>query len=159
MRAVLDGDDVPAFLDPIAIEMLAAARKAYTRVHGAAAQWANNGEEVLILPWLGQRKMRTLAGALNARRVPAELDGLAIVLKGRPETLEAVRQVKADPPNAAEIALQLQPKASEKYHLYLTEPLLDLEIASSVVDLEGFEEVLGGVIIALAEALENAEQS
>jgi ATP-dependent helicase Lhr and Lhr-like helicase len=152
MRAVLDGDDVPPFLDPVAAEMLAAARKAYERVHGAEVQWAAAGQRLLLLPWLGRRKVQTLAGTLRAGGIKADVDGMGVEVPMTDEVLARVRRLAQAPPPDQVIASLLEPKQTEKFHPYLTDALLTLEVSAAVVDMDGLVATLNRVAVAISHA-------
>jgi ATP-dependent Lhr-like helicase len=156
MRAVLSGDEVPAYLDASAAEMLIAARNAYGRLEGEGMPWSRDGGRVLIFPWVGHRKLQTLAAAFRTLGVDVGTDEIALRLNG--ESLAAAREaackLAATPPSAISVAEELVPKATEKYHPYLTDHLLNLEGAAARVDLQGFAALatLAAVAISNAEA-------
>jgi ATP-dependent helicase Lhr and Lhr-like helicase len=156
MRAVLDGDDVPGFLDPVAAQMLVAAREAYARVRGSIVQWAIDDGRLLLLPWVGRRKLQTLAAAFRTTGVDANVEDVAIKLEGSAsaDTVRIALALALNPPKATSIAEQLLPKATEKYHPYLTEELLNLETAAAVVDLERFDHLMEACARAIAQANE-----
>jgi ATP-dependent Lhr-like helicase len=66
MRRVLLAQDLPVYLDAPAKELLAAARQAFRSLQlheRAIVPWGNGS---LIVPWLGTKKLTTLALTLNA---------------------------------------------------------------------------------------------
>lgn len=73
MRHVLLAQDFPVYLDPPAKELLASARRAFRTLQlheSAIIPWGNG---TLIVPWLGTKKLATLALSLCAT-VDGELD-------------------------------------------------------------------------------------
>lgn len=156
MRAVLDADDIPPFLDAAAAEILVAARTAYRRVHGSTVQWASDRGRLLLFPWVGHRKLETLAGAFRALGTGAGVEGVAIAVERPADAFEVAMRFAEAPPSATSIAEQLQPRITEKFHPYLTDDLLVQEAAAAQVDLEGFAELADGVARAIALAREEA---
>ena len=153
MRAVLDGDDDIPYLDGTAREMLAQARSAYQAVSGSEVGWCRDGATVMLLPWVGHRKLRTIAGAFRCLGVDAGVDRLAIEVPLGDATIAAAEQLAAGPPSAMEVAAEIEPKITEKYHPYLSDDLLLLETAARVVDLENFDATMQAIVGALAQAI------
>jgi ATP-dependent Lhr-like helicase len=158
MRAVLDGDDVPPFLDQAAAEMLAQARAAYSVVRGTQVQWAANGGRLLILPWLGQRKLQTLAGGLRCLGVDAGIDRVALEITANTASLDAARRSSNDPPTREMIAMQIEPKIKEKYDRFLSDPLLLAETAAKAIDMEDFETMMDAIHGIIAQVIEESDR-
>lgn len=154
MRAVLDEDDIPRFLDVSAADMLAQARLAYAPVRGPQVQWALENRKLLILPWVGHRKLRTLGGAFQGKGIEAGTDRLALIISADIRSLKAARELAANPPSAEEIALCVEPKMTEKFHPYLSEEMLLVETAINVVDVVDFSLMMDAIACVIGQVIE-----
>lgn len=154
MRSVLEDEEVPPFLDGPAAEMLAAARDAFACLKGDRVQWAIDNGELVLFPWVGHRKLLTLAAAFNVMGVDAGVAGVAVRLGGASlkTALQVAYGLAAAPPSATMVAAHIEPKVTEKYHPFLTDDLLLQEVAVAVVDLREFAKLAADTAIAIAES-------
>jgi ATP-dependent Lhr-like helicase len=139
VRALLDDDVTPPFLDAVALEMLQSSRETYAKLQGGEVQWAIDGGKIYLFPWVGHRKLETLSAALKWAGIDAGKEGLALRLEEPPTSskLSGFKTFTASTPPAEALAGNIEPRIREKYHQYLTDDLLILELASQVIDLEG----------------------
>jgi len=154
MRDVLNDDEGAPFLDPTAAEMLAAARQTYRHLESGRVEWVIDQGRLLLFPWVGHRKLQTLAAALRSEGVDAGVEDVAIQFDGVPlkDALDAASRLAAAPPSAITVAAQLLPRVTEKFHPYLTDELLILEAAAASVDLTDFSSLADGAAVAIEQA-------
>jgi ATP-dependent helicase Lhr and Lhr-like helicase len=155
MRDVLIDASSPPYLDAAAAEMLAEARKTYGQIQAGPTDWIIDSGKLLLFPWVGHRKLRTLAAALRARGVDAGVEDCALQLDAGSlvDAREAAASLIRNAPSAVAIARALQPKITKKFHPLLTDELLTLEAAAASIDLENFEFLVGGLSNAIDEVV------
>lgn len=140
MKAVYESTDVPAFLDMTARELLQEARSAYAQYQLARMPVVEYGGNVALFCWAGDRALDTLLVQLRDRDLPAERDGIALIVNDASvDTLMLhLRDLVAEgPADAVELSRMVANKLSEKYHVFLSEELLSLDYASARLDPEG----------------------
>jgi ATP-dependent helicase Lhr and Lhr-like helicase len=134
MRDVLAGNIVPEYLDESARTLLAQAREGF-RAHDLMTHSAiPHGRGTLLLPWVGTKKLTSLALAFNALEMDASTFGHAIELSNH--SLDAVMQVlgrmAAEPPPPPEV---IAAKAA-KPHRAKFDPLLPADLMTLVTVVE-----------------------
>ena len=132
MRDILASDDVPAYLDGMARDLLLAARDHFERLGLRDVSVVQVGKGVVLLPWVGTRRLETFGAALMARLFKAsvgrhciEVDGcdVASITKGL-----GTMSVDA-PPDGISLAAAVPAPALAKYDEHLSEALLRKVIA------------------------------
>lgn len=91
MRAVLNGDARPIYLNETAWRLLESARAAFRELGLDSSPFLTVGDDVLLFPWVGTRKLETLALALQAERLEASRTSHILEVADNRET--AVRSV------------------------------------------------------------------
>lgn len=135
MRTVLEGRDVPRYLDRAARDALAMAREEYDRLRlRGAAMVAIEEKRTLIAPWAGTVRTTTLSLALRGRDLAMDADGAVLEV---PCGIDALRTEHL--PALRENGLELSPKTGatlvfDKFHEYLSPPLLIRDALSSRLD-------------------------
>jgi ATP-dependent helicase Lhr and Lhr-like helicase len=137
MRDVLQGDDIPVYIDDGAKALLAAARESYRALGLHQCSIIPCGRGSLILPWVGTRKLTTLALVLNALEVQASPISHALELPDtESDTSRALLQkIASEPPPPAE---SIAAKAA-KPHRAKFDPLLPADLMDLVMIVEQLE--------------------
>lgn len=142
-RELYLGEEVPKYLDPIAIELLNQGRNAFRKAGLDKKMIVRDGDEWLIYPWRGTRTVITIQLMLKASDVSARRMGEYISLPVRHfPTEESVldvfegmsRNTKLTVESLAEI---VEEKKTEKYHWVLNDTLLAQDFASKYIEIDG----------------------
>ena len=127
MRDVLVSDDIPVYLDEAARDLLLQARTQFERLGLRGASIIQVGKGVVLLPWVGTRRLDTFGAALLAKLFKAstgrhcvEVDECDVV------TIRRVLGVMVTdgPPDGASLAAVVPKPALAKYDEHLSEALL-----------------------------------
>ncbi len=140
MLARYSGTDTPIFVDGTGAALLAEGRAQFAALDLARRQLIDNGNDVVIFPWSGDRVMDTLVVALTAAGLEAARDGLAVSVEGADEAI--VRQaltalIDGSLGDAEALAAPMLNKRQNKYDWVLSEQLLTADYARSALDLTG----------------------
>ena len=141
MREILEGDEIPIYLDAIAADLLAEARKAYFQLDLARNRILPDGSGArTLLTWRGGEATETLALALLQALDDPEVmveprDGVLTVMKlgdASQRIEDALRRIaEAPPPDPVELAALSLNLEREKMHPFLSRDLLAADLASS----------------------------
>lgn len=134
MKDVLAGEAVPDYLDVAARTLLAQAREAF-RTHGLMMRSTiPYGRGTLLLPWIGTKKLTSLALAFNALEMDASTFGHVIELSDHaPDAvMQVLAHMAAEPPPPPEV---IAAKAA-KPHRAKFDPLLPAELMNLVTVIE-----------------------
>jgi ATP-dependent Lhr-like helicase len=107
MRAIYQGDQQHAFLDPVAANLLDQGRATFARLKLADTAVLAHGADTIVLPWRGDTVMNTLAVLLQARGLEVGHEGVLLTVgKTDPDRLrEIFRELAVAPPlDAAQLA-------------------------------------------------------
>ena len=136
MRAVLERNGAPRYLDAEAVELLAEGRAAYHRLGLARRRIVELGERHhLIATWDGTVRTMTLALALRSHGFHVGTSDGFLDVEDRmeggrlPDVLRML--ASAPPPDGADLAADAAGLETEKYHRYLSRDLLVLDAVSS----------------------------
>ena len=133
------GADVPAYLDPSAVHLLAEGREWFRRLRLDQQSVISYGADCIIFPWTGDTAMNALTLMLARAGMRVARDGVAITAcKTSPEDLaERLRSLWADgAPDPIDLAACSPIKQFEKYHWCLTEDLLNKDYARAMLDVD-----------------------
>ena len=140
MLALYQSGAVPPFLDARARELLAEGRSHFARLGLDGQRLIPDFQGAILFGWQGDRVMDTLLVWLSARGLKVAQDGLALLFPNA-GPLEVRRELAAmassEPPEARELAVSVVNKRTEKFHPYLSDPLLELDYASSRLEVKG----------------------
>jgi ATP-dependent Lhr-like helicase len=140
MRQVYEAVAVPPFLDEQAINLLAEARTTFDRLGLRHSHVARHDGQLLLFPWVGERRQQALLLSLvRAELEPTPL-GLAIAVSASREDAlarELSRLASSPPPDVLELAAFVEQNVIEKFDVYLGGDLLTLAYASEHLDVEG----------------------
>jgi ATP-dependent helicase Lhr and Lhr-like helicase len=152
MRQVYETVAVPSFLDRAAITLLTEARTTFDRLGLRHSSIARHEDNLLLFPWVGERRQQALLLALvQAGLEPTPL-GLAIAVAAdrEPALIVELRRLAASPPpDALELASFVEQKSIEKFDGYLGEDLLTLAFAHEHLDVEGLPAVAANIVGSL----------
>lgn len=140
MRLVYEGVEMPTYIDPTARALLGEARRSYAQLDLAQIRIIKDGRDTLLFACRGDQIMNTLVVMLIGRGISASLAGPALTAHERtPEdVIRALEGIREDRHlDAGRLAAIVGNKQVEKYDWVLSEKLLDLEYASSSLDLQG----------------------
>lgn len=126
MRSILASAETNyAYLDASAAKLLADARAAWAELALATTPVLASGNGVLLFPWVGTRKLETLALALMARGFIASADGHVIeVDDARPEAVAEVlaEMAASTPPDPQAIVDRVSKPVRAKFDHFLRKP-------------------------------------
>lgn len=133
MFAVLEGDASPAYMDSVSLTMLEEARAQYQLLGFRANDIHSIGEHTSIIATrAGSAKTSTLALALRSEGFSVEQhDGFLLVEAGDqvPDLRAKLADIRSGEP--IDLFTGAGNLMSEKYHPYLSQPLLELDVATS----------------------------
>lgn len=133
MRAIYREETLPGFLDPQALDLLAQARQAYRDLSLDRTGMLAAGDRVLLIPWVGSKKLETLALALKLHGLSCLQFSLGLEVQDTdPETVLAALAAIAEGPRPDPLALAAVAgtKATFKFDEFLTEELLCADFAA-----------------------------
>jgi ATP-dependent Lhr-like helicase len=139
MLAIYRSDAFPPFLDARARDLLAEGRSHFARLGLAGQRLIPDSQGAILFGWQGDRVMDTLLVWLSARGLKVAQDGLALLFPnaGPAEVRrELAAMAASEPPEARDLAVSVVNKRTEKFHPYLSDPLLDLDYASSRLEVK-----------------------
>jgi ATP-dependent Lhr-like helicase len=140
MRTLLFEDNLPAYLDPTAKELLTSARAAARDADLLHQSFLQDGPNTIWLPWTGSRIQRTLLGLGRfVAKLDVEEEGLALIFAKATESKvrDTYRTLLEECPNAWALAGLYPAKAREKYEHFLSDELQSRVFASHCLDLQG----------------------
>jgi len=144
MRRVWEDLAFPAYLDETAKQLLVEARTTYDRVGLRSASIARHEGQLLLFPWVGQRRQQALILALARDELePAQL-GVAVAVSADKESalVETLTGLAGRaPPDALELAELVENKEMEKFDPFLGEELLTIAWARDRIDVEGLPDM------------------
>lgn len=133
MFAIYTSDDVPAYLDTVAADLLHEGRENFARYSLNRTSYIPCGDGSMYFPWYGSLAMNTLVRQLAMRGVEVSVEGPAIVAERiTPSALrDAVTDCEAERPvDTAGLAASVQNKHEEKWDWALDEATLCASYAS-----------------------------
>jgi ATP-dependent helicase Lhr and Lhr-like helicase len=145
MREVLEGDDVPPFLDPEARALLAEGRAEYRTLTLHERPFVVWDRGTLWFPWTGDRILGTLALQFRAVGLDAGAESGVLRVAGQTpaEVLSVVRALAAaGPADGRTLAAEVRTKQMEKHHRWLSDALLEADYAAARLDTDGALRVL-----------------
>jgi len=150
MRALLFRDDMPAYLDPGAQEMLSRARKTAREAELDRRIFIQEGADVIWFTWTGTRIHGTLKAIgmyLGGFRID-ERCGIALTFESATQevVLHCYESALAAPPDATTLAKQFAYHAREKYEPYLSADLQRQLFGRNRLDVEGASEKLRSIL-------------
>ena len=152
MHRLYAASTVPVYLDATAKELLTEGRDTFKRWELSQNRMVDREGSVLLFPWRGDRVLHTLALQLNALKLSAGVEGIAIGVRDTvpKRVAEALDQVAAGtvaggPTLAALAANQIE----EKYDWALTPELRSVDYASRHFDEPGARDAAREILASL----------
>lgn len=130
----------PAYLDETARRLLREARDNFVRMNLGSRRLVRAGSATHLFPWMGDRATNTLCVHLRALDFDAEAAHGVVTVSDAPIdalTVSLRRLAEAGPVDPEALAAAALNKASEKYDVFLDEPLLKAEFARRALDAKG----------------------
>ncbi len=140
MKALLQRDELPAYLDMKAREMLLQARSTARDSGLLRDPFLQDGPDAIWFTWTGSRIQRTLSGLGNYSGGLKVVDeGVALVFEKATiaHVQEIYRGFLSNCPDAVSLARQFPHRVVEKYDSYLSDDLTALVFARERLDLDG----------------------
>ena len=152
MRRFWEELTLPAFLDPTAKQLVAEARTTYDRLGLRHSFVARHEGQLLLFPWVGEKKQQALVLALTHADLEPEPLGLAIGMSvehraGLKKALTALAEGQF--PSAVELAAMVENKEVEKFDPFLGDELLDQAWAHDRLDVSSLTDVAGHLVRSL----------
>lgn len=133
-RTYLDRN-LPNYLDATAASLLEQGQATFDRLGLQRRRIVVENDQILLFPWVGSDKLTTLALALRDAGLKASADGILVEIRDAPpEQVSATLHALAarPPPNPLWLAERVENKEREKFDAYLSEDLLEVQIARSL---------------------------
>ncbi|HEX4506684.1 MAG TPA: ATP-dependent helicase, partial [Alphaproteobacteria bacterium] len=130
--------------DKQAIELLVEARANFDRMGLRHAAIARHDGQMLLFPWVGDRRQQALLLALAKAEIETTPLGIAIGVAANDEARlldELSRLAGGSAPDAFDLAAYVKNKMSEKFGIYLGDDLLTLAFATERIEPEGLPEL------------------
>lgn len=126
MRAVLEADDTPAYLDDEAMAFLRQGRSAYASHRLAECRLLEAGTDTHLLTWKGTETNAVLGFALASLGLASEVTDVGLtIMDSPPDSVEAaLGQVAKAPPDIDAIADHIENLRSAKFDEMVPETLL-----------------------------------
>ncbi|MEJ0094986.1 MAG: DEAD/DEAH box helicase [Methylocella sp.] len=162
MRRFWEDLTLPAFVDPTAQRLVSEARTTYDRLGLRHSLIARHKGQLLLFPWVGEKKQQALVLALTNADLEPEPLGIAIgVGVEHNASLENVLGALAygHVPSAVELAGMVKNKEVEKFDPFLGDELLDQAWAQDCLDVSSLPEIAEHLIKSLQAAEGRAFQS
>lgn len=118
MVEVYESDDVPAYLDGAARELLAEARSAWKRFGLSSAAAIAWDSDTFLLPWVGDDVLWAMTLGLRRAGIDAEPEGplLCLVDTETTDAIDKLRELSASPvPEASDLAQVVENRQVEKW--------------------------------------------
>ena len=149
MRKILDSDAVYPYMDTVAVDLLADARHAYREFELDRRSIIPYGNGALVFPWVGTKKLQTLALAFLARNFEAASFGHSIEIQdvGPPgvETFLA-KLADGDTPNEDAIAARVAKPNIAKFDHHLSVELMTRVTLTERLDVASLPAVARNLI-------------
>lgn len=138
MRELLEADDIPAYLDPMATQFLAEARHSYRRLGLHDTAFLDLGSNVVVLAWLGDDVNEAITCLLRYHGFDAMLAGPFVeVQKGQRGVHEMVQALKKgiQPERLSDLFSERDNLQREKWDWALPDSLLHKAYSSRYLNL------------------------
>ncbi len=142
VRAVLaEGRSIP-YLDRVSASHLEEGRSTFAQLDRAGPHLVSEGEETLVLPWLGSIKLATIGLALTDLGIPTSVEGLSLRSKGKvDEVSSALKQLSSGQTDVRTLALSVENKLRHKFDLHVPNNLLSMDFTLAELDEGAFRAI------------------
>lgn len=139
MKLILEGSDIPAYLDGEAARMLRNARSANAEAGVLTSGAIEMGARTLLFHWSGDREASTLRLLLDHKGLTVDPDPEVLIVEA--SLLEVARVLsellKGPIPSDVDLANNIKNKVRDKYDWVLPEQLLNTSLARNHLDVDG----------------------
>jgi ATP-dependent Lhr-like helicase len=152
MRRVWEDLAIPAYLDATAKQHLVEARTTYDRLGLRGASVARHDGQLLLFPWVGDRRQQALVLALTQAELKPVPLGVAVGVSADKESLLVATLSKfsnGSAPDAMALAALVENKEVEKFDSFLGGDLLNLAWARDRIDVESLPAMAAGLLTSL----------
>ena len=152
MRRIYGTQDIPAFLDRTAVDLLQEARENFHRAQLDTNALLADGTQTLLFCWMGSRVTNTIQLMLSSLGLSVGLDGIAITVYdvSKPALIKHLQAlVEKGPAEALQLASVVKDKTEQKHDLFLNEELLCWNYASSHLSTQMAWETLSEIVTLL----------
>lgn len=133
MLAIYLSENVPAYLDAAAVDLLREGRENFRRYMLHRTNFIRYGDGTLYFPWYGDLAINTLVQQLAARGIDVSVEGPAIVAeRTAPDVFRdiVIECERERPVDTIALAASIENKVEEKWDSYLDEATLCASLAS-----------------------------
>ena len=143
MNTILEGCEIPAYLDYVARHMLQNARQAYKEAGLQHSNYLQLGPKTFLFHWQGDRESATLRLLLESKGLKVDPYTEILIVDGEyQEVATALKELTAMAEiNKLTLSAQVKNKIQEKYDWILPEELLNISYAQNELDTEGALEI------------------
>jgi ATP-dependent helicase Lhr and Lhr-like helicase len=153
MRRVWEDLSFPPYLDANAKQLVVEARTTYDRLGLRGSAVARHDGQILLFPWVGERRQQALILALASHELePAPL-GVAVGISADKEStlVEILSKLASGAtPDALELAKLVENKEVEKFDSFLGDELLTLAWGRDRLDIEGLPDLASRLLAGFA---------
>jgi ATP-dependent Lhr-like helicase len=149
MRKLLGDKAMPVYLDPMAQQMLEDARAAYLELSLDRTTLVPVGRNLYVLPWLGKKRLDTLAVALLANNFDLGVGQHRLEIENcTADGLRAVLQNMLTGPSHSpeELSQMVAKPAIAKFDHYLSAELLGRVALAERLDISALPEIIAGCL-------------
>ncbi len=149
MRAVYEDGKALGVLNPTGIDLFNQGRQAYQDLGLSHTGILAAGDRVLLLPWVGAKKLETLSLALKMRGFKTLRFEIGVEVNDALPTqvVKALHDIAlGTPPDPMALAAMVSNKATYKFDGFLTEELLCADFASRWLEPESVKEVAAKLV-------------
>jgi len=140
MFKIYQAEEIPAFLDSTAQDLLDEGRKNFFSAGLTGRFVLDQGSDVLVFPWKGDRIMNTLMLLIKKEGYEVSNDGIAlnVIDTSSREVKDCLAKIASEPTDyIASLANIVANKENEKYDSFLPEDLLWSNYVAAKLDIEG----------------------
>ena len=152
MRRFWEDLTLPAFLDPIAKQLVAEARTTYDRLGLRHSLVSRHEGQLLLFPWVGEKKLQALVLALaNFGLEPEPLSiAIGVSVEHKASVEKALKALaNGHVPSTLELAKMVKNKEVEKFDPLLGDELLDQVWANDRLDVSSLPDIARNLIRSL----------
>lgn len=149
MVGVYEASDSPAYVDATGLELLAEGRGAWRRLGLSNSHMKGWGADTLILPWVGDVTLTTMALALRSSGLDADTEGPAVLVRMTEphDVASVVRELLSEPPPpSVDLARLVENREIDKWDWALDADLSAEAYAARSLDPERAWAALAGLV-------------
>lgn len=140
MVAVYEAGDTPAYVDPTGLALLAEGRDSWRRLRLAGDAILGWGADTLLMPWVGDATLTTIALVLRTIGFDSDTEGPAVLIRdAEPDAVVTALRGLCDkpPPAGVDLARAVENREIDKWDWALDDDLSAEAYAARSLDPEG----------------------